>query len=161
VKALFRKAVVAVYWLALPISLLVCAGWLIGAVMNPSDLRSWMMAAGAGVFCGVVAWRLWLNSQALGWAGATPGHRRLLLVVLPFLILALAGVAVATLGVVWLAAGIWLVTGSEPATSGYRDLVSGPTLPIVGGALLILVGAALGVPLLRSLRRKAEAPDPH
>jgi len=159
VKTLFRKMVAAIYWVALPVSLLICAGWLIGAIMSPSDGRSWLMAAGAGGFAGMIGWRLWLNSRALGWAAAAPGRRRLLLVILPLLALAFVGIAATALGVAWLALGIWLIGGSESATSGYRDLVSGPLLPLVGGAVLILVGGTLCVPLIRSLRRREEAAD--
>lgn len=153
----FRKAVTAIYWVALPISLLFCAGWLLSAFVSPSPGQEWLMAMGSGAFAALIAWRLWLNSRALGWAAGPPRPRRLLLVVLPLLVLALAGVALAAIGVVWLGLGIWLISVPESAASGYRDLVSAPVIPIAGGVMLVLVGGLLGAPLIRSLRRREEA----
>lgn len=155
----FRKAVVVFYWIVLPFALLACVGWLIGAVMDPSEGRSWMMAVGAAAFAGLISWRLWLNSRSLGRGGPVPPTRRLLLVFMPLAVLALAGLGLAAIGVAWLAMGLWVLFGSEAATSGFRDLVFGPALPIGGGALLILVGAALVVPLVLRLRTQPGAAD--
>ena len=155
----FRRAVVVFYWIALPFALLLCAGWLLNAGVSVSGGSSWMIAAGAGAFAMVIAWRLWLNSRALGRAGPLPPTRRLLLVVLPLTVLALAGICLVALGFVWLSIGAWLLFGSELATSGYRDLVSGKALPIGGGVLMVLVGGALILPLRRSLRTRPRPAD--
>ena len=155
----FRRAVVAFYWIALPFALLICAGWLIGAVMDPAAGQSWVMAAGAAAFSGLIAWRLWLNSRSLGRGGPMPPLRRLLLVFLPLALLALAGIGVAAMGVAWLVLGLWILSAPAAATSGFRDLVSGPALPIGGGALLILAGAALVLPLVLRLRTRPQPVD--
>jgi hypothetical protein len=155
----FRTAVVAIYWIALPFALLVCAGWLFSALASPSSMRLWMMTAGAAAFSGLIGWRLWLNNRALGRGGPMPPARRLLLVFLPLGMLALVGFAVAALGLAWLVAGIWILFAPEAATSGFRDLVSGPALPIGGGAVLILIGGALIAPMAFRLRARPTAAD--
>ena len=147
------------YWIALPLALLLCAGWLLNAGVGAPGGNSWRMAAGAGAFAVLIAWRLWLNSRALGRTGSLPPTRRLVLVVLPFALLALAGVGIAALGLIWIATGVWLLFGSELATSGYRDLVSGAALPIGGGAFMVLVGGGMIVPLGWSLKTRAEPAD--
>lgn len=149
----FRKAVVVVYWIALPLVLLLCAGWLIGAVMHPSDGRSWMMGLGAAAFAGLIAWRLWLNSRSLGQGGPVPPIRRLLLV-LPLTVLALVGIGVVTSGVVLLSAGFWVLLGPEAATSGFRDLVAGSAWLIGLGLLFVAAGAGLATPLILRLRTR-------
>lgn len=155
----FRRAVVIFYWIALPVALLLCAGWLMTAAVSPPAGKSLMMAAGSGLFAAAVGWRLWLYSRSLGRGGPLPQTRRLLLVFLPLTLLALAGIGLAALGIVWLALGLWVLLGPEAATSGYRDLVSGPALPIGAGALMTVVGAALVLPLLRRLRTRPRAAD--
>lgn len=154
-RGIFRRAVVVFYWIALPFALLLCAGWALNAGVSSSGRGLWMMAAGAGAFAALIAWRLWLNSRALGRAGPMPPTRRLLLVFLPLTVLALAGIGLVALGLIWLSVGVWLLLGPELATSGYRDLVSGAALPIGSGALMVLVGGALIVPLRRSLKARA------
>ena len=158
-QGLFRRAVVIFYWIALPVAVLVCVGWFLNAGVAGSDGRSWTIGGGAGVFAVLIAWRLWLNSRALGRTGPLPPARRLLLVVVPFALLALAGVALAGLGLVWIAMGVWLAFGPELATSGYRDLVSGAALPIGGGVLMAVVGGAMVVPLVRSLKTRPQPAD--
>lgn len=158
-QGVFRKSVVVFYWIALPLALLVCTGWLIGAVLDPSDGNAWMMSAGAGVFAGAIGWRLWLNSRSLGRVGPVPPTRRLLLVVLPLVVLAMAGLGCAALGIAWLGIGAWLLLAPDAATSGFRDLVTGAALPIGGGALMIVVGAAMVVPLLRCLKARPAPAD--
>lgn len=155
----FRKSVVIFYRVALPLCLLVCAGWLIGALMDPAAMRSWLMSAGAAAFALVIGWRLWLNSRSVGWGGPMPPPRRLLLVFLPLTILALAGLGVWTTGLAFLSFGIGLITSPDSAGAGFRDLVPGAVLYLGGGVLIIIAGVALTLPLLRSLRRKPVAAD--
>ena len=158
-KTLFRTSVVAIYWVALPLALLVCAGWLIGAMMDPSSARTWMMAAGAAAFASLVGWRLWLNSRSLGWGGPMPPPRRLLLVFAPLAVIALAGVGVAATGLAVVAFGIGLLISPDQAAAQYGDPARGALLYLGGGVMIFLVGAALTLPLLRSLRRKPVAVD--
>lgn len=158
-RALFRKSVVVIYWAALPLALLVCAGWLIGALMDPSSARSWIMAAASAAFAGLIGWRLWLNSRSEGWGGPMPPPRRLLLVFAPLAILALAGIGVAAAGVVLLAFGIGLLTSPDQAGAGFGALAQGASLYLGGGVLVVLIGAALTLPLLRRLRRRPAAAD--
>ncbi len=155
----FRRAVVVFYWIALPLALLLCAGWLLNAGVSAPGGNSLMMAAGAGAFSVLIGWRLWLNSRALGRSGPMPPARHLVLVVLPFALLALAGVGLVALGLIWLATGVCLMFGSELATSGYRDLVSSAALPIIGGAMMVLVGGGMIVPLGWSLKTRPQPAD--
>ena len=152
-QGIFRRGVVVFYWIALPLALLLCAGWLLSAGAGAGAPRgnALMMAGGAGAVAVLIGWRLWLNSRALGRTVALPSTRQLVLVVLPFALLALAGVGLAALGLTWFSLGVWLLFGSELATSGYRDLVSGAGVPIGGGALMVLIGGGMIVPLVRSL----------
>lgn len=147
------------YWIALPFALLVCVGWLMTAATDPSDGRSWAMGGGAATFAGLIGWRLWLNSRALGRGGGVPPARRLLLVFLPLGVLALVGFGVAAMGLAWLAAGLWMLLAPEAGLSGMRDLISGPALPIGGGLLLMLIGGGLVAPLVLRLRTRPAAID--
>lgn len=149
--ALFRKAVVVIYWVTLPLALLVCAGWLIGAVMKPADAQPWMMA-GAAAFAGLVGWRLWLNSRALGWGGPMPPAPRLLMVFAPLAAVAFAGIGVMAVGLAWLIYGFWL---TDVPHAG--DVAVGP---LIGGVLSLGVGGALIAPLALCLRRKPGANPP-
>jgi hypothetical protein len=159
VKDLFRKSVVVFYWVALPLVLLACTGGLISGVLAPDGVRSWAPVGGAAVLAVLIGWRLWLNSRSVGWGGPMPPPRRLLLVFAPLAVLAAAGLGMAALGFAWLALGVWLMMGPDSATSGFRDLVTGAALPIGGGIVLVMAGAALTLPLFRSLRRRRAAAD--
>lgn len=156
---LLQRAVVAFYWIALPFSSLLCAGWLMSALFSPSSPRSWMMAAGAGAFACLIGWRLWLNSRSLGRGGPLPPPRRLLLVFLPLAVLALAGFGLLATGIAALATGIWLLVAPAHDTSGFRDLISGPAMPVITGVILVLVGAGLIVPLARRLKTRPNPAD--
>jgi len=156
---LFRRAVVIIYWIALPVAVMVCLGWLLSVGVGGSGRAPWTIGVGAGVFAVLIAWRLWLNSRALARTGPLPSARRLLLVVLPFALLALAGAALLGLGLVWISMGVRLLFGPELATSGYRDLVSGAALPIGGGILMAAVGGAMIIPLGWSLKTRPQPAD--
>lgn len=154
----FRRAVVVFYWIALPFALLLCAGWLLNAGVSSAG-NSLILAGGAGAFAALIAWRLWLNSRALGRAGPMPPTRRLLLVFLPLTVLALAGIGLSALGLIWLSVGVWLLLGPDLAVFGYRDLAATAALPIGGGALMVLMGVLLVLPLRRSLRNRPRPAD--
>lgn len=141
----FRKAVVIFYWLILPLVLLGCLGGVFAAVVNPANPRPWLSAAVAAAFAGLIGWRLWLNSRAVGWGGPMPPARRLLLVFAPLAVVALTGVVVKFLGLAWLGAGLWYADrGAEDAAIG----------ALIGGVLASGSGAALIVPLALRLRRR-------
>ena len=144
-KALFRKAVVVFYGLLLPLVLLGCLGGIFVAVVNPANPRSWLSAVGAAAFAGLIGWRLWLNSHAVGWGGPMPSARRLLLVFAPLAAMALAGLALLILGLAWLGIGLWLADG------GFEDSAVGP---LIGGVLALAGGTALIVPLALRLRHR-------
>ncbi|MFN3669157.1 MAG: hypothetical protein ACK4VY_07590 [Brevundimonas sp.] len=154
----FRRAVVVVYWIALPLALLLCAGSLMAGVLGDAGGNSWLMAAGAGAIAGLIAWRLWLNSRALGRTGPLPSKRRLITVFVPLAALAFAGIGLAGLGLIWLSVGLWLLIGPEAAPFSYQSLASGVALP-VSGILLILVGGAMILPLRRSLKPRPRPVD--
>ena len=144
-RALFRKAVVVFYWSVLPLVLLGGLGGVFAAVVNPANPRPWVSTAGAAAFAGLIGWRLWLNSRAVGWGGPMPSARRLLLVFAPLAGVALIGVVVMVLGLAWLAAGLWYADrGAEDAAIG----------ALIGGVLALAGGAALIVPLALRLRRR-------
>lgn len=147
------------YWITLPLSLLVWMGWLAGAVMDPADTRSWLMSAGAAALAAVIGWRLWLNSRSVGWSGPIPQTRRLLLVFLPLTVLAIAGTGVAATGLAVLALGVGLLASPDTRAVGTGGLAMGAALYLGGGVLIVLVGAALTFPLLRSLGRKPAPVD--
>ena len=158
-QGLFRRAVVIFYWIALPVAVLVCVGWFLNAGVAASDGRSWTIGVGAGVFAVLIAWRLWLNSRALGRTGPLPSARRLLLVVVPFALLALAGVALAGLGLIWISMGIWLAFGPGLDTSSYGDLFFDFALPVGAGSVMAVIGGAMIVPLVRSLKTRPQPAD--
>jgi len=158
-RVLFRKSVVIFYWIALPLGLLVCVGWLISALMEPAAVRSWLMSIGAATLAALIGWRLWLNSRSVGWGGPIPTRRRLLHVFLPLAVLALAGIGVAATGLAFLAFGMGLMASTDSDGAGFRDLLAGAAVYLGGGSMLFIAGGALTVPLLRSLKGKAVAAD--
>ncbi|CAN7348935.1 hypothetical protein [Brevundimonas sp. LjRoot202] len=144
-RALFRKAVILFYWLILPLVVLACLGGIPGVIFNPAAPRSWLTILGAAAFAGLVCWRLWLNSRAVGWGGPMPSARRLLLVFAPLAAIALAGLVLMVLGLGWLAYGFWLADA---------DFGAAAVGPLIGGVLALAAGAALIAPLALHLRRR-------
>ena len=71
-QGLFRRAVVIFYWVTLPLALLLCAAWLLTALVSPPAGKSLLMAAGSGLFATMIGWRLWLNSRSLGRGAPLP-----------------------------------------------------------------------------------------
>lgn len=146
-KTLFRKAVVVFYWLILPLVLLACLGGVFAALVNPANPWPWLSAAVAAAFAGLIGWRLWLNSRAVGWGSSMPSLRRLLLVFAPLAAMALAGLVLMFLGLAWLGVGLWYADG------GFEDSAVGA---LVGGVFTLGVGAALIAPLALRFRRQPE-----
>ncbi len=150
----FRGSVVTIYWVALPLAAMLTLGALISAGTQPQSPRSWLPAAALVTMTLLIAWRLWLNRRALGRVGPVPPTRRLLTVFLPLGLLALLGLSVLALGLLWLAVAGWLLLAPEESTAGFRHLVMGAGLAMGGGAALTFLGAALTWPLIRLLKTR-------
>lgn len=148
----FRGSVVAIYWIALPLAVMMTLGAMINAGTHPRNPQGWLLAAALVAVTLLIAWRLWLNRRALGRVGPVPPPRRLLTVFLPLGLLALVGLSVLALGLLWLVLAGWLLLAPEESTAGFRHLVMGASFATGGGAALTFLGAALTWPLVRLLR---------
>ncbi|MFC7377980.1 hypothetical protein [Brevundimonas sp. GCM10030266] len=146
----FRGSVVVIYWLVLPLALLAAAGWTISLFIDPASPRSWPMATGSILFCGLLIWRLWLNSQALGRAGPLPSPRRFWSVYAPLGLLALVGLCILGLGI----SGAFVTTALPDVAPDAFPLAIGLS------AALIVIGALMCWPILRLLLRKPAEPAP-
>jgi len=166
-KRMFGRVVIAVYWLALPLCLLVFVGSFASVSPTGTYQPIWMSAAGSAGLALLIGWRLWLNTRALGHGGPLPSLRKLVFVFLPLVLLALVCAGVALLGLVWLGLGLWLAVqpGAPDSaliyTAGIMDgRVTGGLMAGLG-VLVLLAGMALNLPILRLLtRRQPEAPSP-
>lgn len=154
----FRGWVVAIYWIALPLTAILAVSAVISAALTPDSVRAWLWAAAAIAFAVVIAWRLWLNRRALGLSGPLPRPRRLLTVFLPVGVLAAGGMCILGWGLIWLVIAAWLLFSPEGATEGFQQLVMGPGVALGGGVAMALIGAALMFPLVRLLRTRPAAP---
>lgn len=144
----------AIYWVALPLAVMMTLGAVISAGLDPRTVRGWLLAAVLAAMTLLIAWRLWLNRRALGRVGPVPSPRRLLTVFLPLGLLALVGLSVLALGLLWLAVAGWLLLAPEETTAGFRHLVMGAGFAMGGGAVLTLTGAAMTLPLVQRLRAR-------
>lgn len=153
---ILRKAVVVFYWIALPFAVWICVGWLIGALLVPSNAKAWWTALGSGLVAALIGWRLWLNSRAMG---RDPLQTtRLLFPILLRGFLAIFGMGLAALGVAWFAVGIHALVSPDFARH-FRDAAWSPALLVGAGALMAVVGIALTLPFRRSMRVRQQPPD--
>ncbi len=157
---LFRRFAMVVYGLTLPLCLLVLFVGVAGDDAQGRHQLNWGMILGSVLAMAVLVWRLHLNRRALGGPAAIPTLRRLLLVFVPLGIVAVAGVLMAAIGLVWTALGIWMVVDPQNAQSllympaGPLDVrISGVVLVFIG-LVCVAIGAVLSLFFLRLFRRK-------
>ena len=131
-----------IYLIALPVALLVTAGWVSSIALVPGSSRNWLMAGGSIGFCALLSWRLWLNLKATGRGGALPAPGRFWRVFVPLGLLAVAGLCLTAIGV---AAGV--IAG---ATWNEAPLGMAVTFVTVA-AMLIPVGGWMCWPFVRLL----------
>jgi hypothetical protein len=149
---------VVIYWIALPLTLLGAVSGFVSLIFgfgrtSTPDYQL-PMTLGCTVLAGLLVWRLWLNSRALGWAGPVPRPRRVLLVWAPLSLLALIGLLVLALGLIWLVIASLLLLAPENSTLAFRQLVMGFGIALGGGAVMSVIGAALMFPLVRLIRTR-------
>ncbi len=128
-----RKCFIAIYWIVLPLSVLLTIGWAVGTAFAPLKWQNWFGMVGMLTFSCAVGWRLWLNRRATGLTSSLPSRARLLRVFVPLGLLSLVGFVVAALGIAWLMVGTALL--KEPGLNG--------EFQIAAGVLVILLGLAL------------------
>ena len=87
-----------IYLVALPVALLVAAGWVSSIALVPGSSRNWLMALGSIGFCALLGWRLWLNLKATGRAGPFPAPGRFWRVFVPSGLLAATGLCLTAMG---------------------------------------------------------------
>ena len=162
----FRKSLVAIYWIALPLCLLTFVASFATFSLD-GYAPSWRLMAGSAALAAFIGWRLRLNARALGLVGDMPPRRRLLRVFLPLALLSLVGLAVILLGIAWTGLGLWLAFQPGALDSrlfhpeGVMDGRLSSFLLAAFGLLTLVVGVAFNLPLLRILNRKpAETPSP-
>jgi hypothetical protein len=139
---------VVIYGVALPLTILGAVGGAAGLAFAPSEPPAYQlpMTLGFAVLAGLLAWRMWLNSRALGWAGAAPGPQRILLVWAPLIALALVGLLVALFGLVWIGLAVFLMQRQDPAP--VTDITA------VLGVLATVLGCLMIWPVIGLLRRR-------
>ncbi len=137
-----------IYGVTLPLAILCAMGGAVGLAFATSEppVYQLSMTLGFAVLAGLLAWRMWLNSRALGWAGAAPGPRRILLVWAPLVALALVGLLVALFGLVWIALAVFLMQRQDPMLP--------LTATAVLGALAIALGGLMIWPVIRLSGRR-------
>jgi hypothetical protein len=143
----FQRSIVAIYWAAIPFLVLGAAG----AAMLEGMPGHWGLAAGLAFGAGLLGWRLWLYRRALGVAGPAPPMRRLLLVWTPLGLLALVGAVMILIGLTWMSAPLWL-----RSQTAFWDAIDGSMfvlVAVVAGAVLIVTGALMTIPLFRALAK--------
>lgn len=134
----FRGSVVVIYGVTLPLALLGAMGGAIGLAFAPSEPPAYQLplTLGCAAVAGLLAWRMWLNARAMGWAGPAPGPRRLLLVWAPLVALALIGLGVVLFGLVWIALAVFLMHRQDPLQMTATTAVLGVLTTIVGGLMI-------------------------
>lgn len=145
---LFRGGVVIIYWIALPFAVLGALSGLLGIMLPDGQGGAWQMqiTAASALLTLLLGWRLWLNTRALGWNGGLPRGKRLLVIWIPFAILAVVGLCLIGIGAIWIAVPHLLPEG-EADRNVYL-------LATAAGGGVALVGALMFWPLVRLLRRK-------
>ncbi|MFN3816054.1 hypothetical protein [Brevundimonas sp.] len=164
---LFKRAVLAIYWVALPICLLVLVASFAAVSPEGAYQPSWGTAFVAAALAALIGWRLWLLARSMGHVGELPSPRRWIIVVIPLALLSLVGLTVMLLGLVWTGLGLWLAL-QPGALDGALVFPEGSMNGLWGGSVLagfglvaLIGGAALNIPLLRLLtRRRSETPSP-
>ncbi|WP_298161502.1 hypothetical protein [Brevundimonas sp.] len=142
----FKRVLTVIYWIALPLVLLAMVGSVLPGNQYEGPLPSWVYALGFAAFAALIGWRLWLNSRALGYA--TPSAGRVLRVIAPLGLLAIAGLVVALLGAAWIGIGLWLTFDPEAGPAGPWPLGTA-----IVGFLSLIFGLALTLPFIRVVRR--------
>lgn len=133
-----------IYLGALPLALLVAAGWVSSIAMVPGSLRNWLMALGSIGFCALLGWRLWLNLKATGRAGPFPTPGRFWRVFVPSGLLAAAGLCLTAMGI-----GAGMIAGST-----WKDAPLGMAVTFVLVAVILIpVGGWMCWPFARLLLR--------
>ncbi|RZJ81496.1 MAG: hypothetical protein EON88_31005 [Brevundimonas sp.] len=141
---LFKRLVVAVYWVAVAVCLLGA----LGAFISPATPNvRWSAGFAFALAGGVFVWRLWLYRRALGLTAGFPDPLRLSLVWIPLAFLALGGCMVALLGMTWIAIGLWLAAGGAP--EGMIPLATSAM-----GLVALPLGGLMCWPLARLVRRR-------
>ncbi len=131
-----------IYLIALPLALLVAAGWISSIALVPGASRNWLMAVGSVGFCTLLSWRLWLNLKATGRAGPFPPPRRFWRVFVPLGLLAAAGLCLTAMGV-----GAGVIAGAT-----WKDAPPGMVVTFVTvAAMLIPFGGWMCWPFARLL----------
>lgn len=144
---LFRGGVVIIYWIALPLAVLITLSGLLGMLPDGRG-GAWQVqiTAASAILTLLLGWRLWLNTRALGWNGGSPRGKRLLVIWIPFAILAAVGLCLIGIGAIWIA-----IPHLLPAGETDRNIY---LLATAAGGGVALVGALMCWPLVRLLRRK-------
>ncbi|MBA3999068.1 hypothetical protein [Brevundimonas sp.] len=164
---LFKRAVLAIYWVALPICLLAFVASFTAMSPDGAYQPSLGTALVSAALAGLIGWRLWLIARSMGHVGELPSPRRWIIVVIPLALLSLVGLAVMLLGLVWTGLGLWLalepgaLEGALIYPDGVLDSRWAGALTAGSGLIALIGGAALNIPLLRLLpRRRSETPSP-
>jgi hypothetical protein len=134
--------VAVIYLIALPLALLVAAGWVSSIALVPGSSRNWFMAVGSVGFCTLLSWRLWLNLKATGRTGPFPSPRRFWRIFVPLGLLAAAGLCLTAMGV-----GAGVIAGAT-----WNDAPLGMVVTFVTvAAMLIPFGGWMCWPFARLL----------
>lgn len=127
-----------IYGVTLPLALLGAMGGAVGLAFAQSEPPPYQLplTLGFAAVAALLAWRMWLNARAVGWAGPPPGPRRLLLVWAPLVTLALIGLCVALFGLVWIALAVFLMHRQDPLQATATTAVLGALTTVVGGLMI-------------------------
>jgi predicted permease len=148
---LFQQTIVGIYWIVLPLLLVVA----VGAALSPEMPGRWLVAVGLLVGSAFTGWRLWLYRRALGVATAAPPARLIAFVWLPLGLLAFAGFIIILTGLVWIAVPLMLM--SDPVANNALGGWGGGGMIASLGVIVIAIGIGLTAPFVLALRRKRAA----
>ena len=164
---LFKRAVLTIYWIALPVCLLAFVASFTTVSSEGAYQPSWATALVSGALAALIGWCLWLVARSMGHVGDLPSPRRWIIVVIPLALLSLVGLVVMLLGLAWTGLGVWLAVhpdAFDAALTYPEGAISGRWaggLTVGFGLIAVVGGTALNIPLLRLLtRRRSETPSP-
>ncbi len=134
----FRGSVVVIYGVTLPLALLGAMGGAVGLAFAQSEPPAYQLplTLGCVAVAALLAWRMWLNARAMGWAGPPPGPQRLLLVWAPLVALALIGLCVVLFGLVWIALAVFLMHRHDPIQLTAMTAALGALTTLIGGLMI-------------------------
>jgi hypothetical protein len=143
----FRRFVVIVYWIVLPLCLAALAVSFVTVNADGQYQPEWRLALGAALMALLVGWRLRLNSRALGGPFRFPSAGRVARVFIPLGLLAALGWLFILLGVAWIGLGIWMFSDAgvaETLSTGNHDpwsakATAGMLIPV--GLIAVSLGA--------------------